>query len=94
MTRLPPALLLAALLGGCATREGLPPEPVEERHLSEDDQVRIAELKVRGQAQQITVQNKSGQLKGSQYEIVPVTPARDPSQPGQGGGQRVWSFSF
>ncbi len=90
MKRLPVALLLLALLPAWAES----PEPAVERKTSEDDQVRIEELKVRGQTQRITVKNKSGQLKGSQYDIVPVTPARDPSQPGQGGGQRVWSFSF
>lgn len=90
MKRLPVALLLLALLPAWAES----PEPAVERKTSEDDQVRIEELKVRGQTQRITVRNKSGQLKGSQYEIVPVTPARDPSQPGQTGGQRVWSFSF
>lgn len=94
MKRLAPALLLFALLGGCASRQGLPPEPAVEENKAEDDQVRIDELKVRGQTQRITVVNKSGQFKGTQYEILPVQPQNDPSKPGQSGGQRVWIFPF
>ena len=85
------ALLLAALAAAAEA-----PEPAVQRQVSEDDNVRVEELRVRGLTQRIVVRNKA--LKGSrgeEYEIVPGTPARDPSQPGSGTGQRVWQlFSF
>ena len=70
-----------------------PPEPKVQRQVSEDDNVRIEELKVRGQTQRIVVKSKL--LKGQEYEIVPTSPAHDPSQAGTSNGQRVWHlFSF
>ncbi|MGC4075707.1 MAG: hypothetical protein QM702_01470 [Rubrivivax sp.] len=64
------------------------PEPAVQRQVSEDDNVRIEELKVRGQTQSITVRSKLPGVKP--YEIVPSSGARDPSQPGDLSGQRVW----
>lgn len=64
------------------------PEPAVQRQVSEDDNVRIEELKVRGQTQSITVHSKVPGVKP--YEIVPSSGARDPSQPGDLSGQRLW----
>ncbi|MBK1686083.1 hypothetical protein CKO37_01010 [Rubrivivax gelatinosus] len=64
------------------------PEPAIQRQVSEDDNVRIEELKVRGQTQSITVRSKLPGVKP--YEIVPSSGARDPSQPGDLSGQRLW----
>jgi len=60
------------------------PEPVVEYTIIEDDGARIDELKVRGEAQAVSVRTK-GPLK-SQYEIVM------PRKGSSGGavGQRVW----
>ncbi len=67
-----------------------PKEPVVQRTVTEDDLVRIEEVKVRGQMQSITVKSK---IRGiASYEIVPASGARDPSQPGNTAGQRLWNF--
>jgi 3-oxoacyl-ACP reductase-like protein len=70
------------------------PEPKVQRIVSEDDNVRIDELRVRGQTREIVVQHKA--ISGSRYEILPDGGGRDPSsQDGRGAGQRVWRlFSF
>jgi hypothetical protein len=91
------ALLLpaAALLvhGGALAAEPKPvPEPNVQRLVTEDDQVRIEELRVRGQTQSITVKSKIPGV--APYQIVPASGARDPSQPGGAAGQRVWHFTF
>ena len=69
-------------------------EPNVQRIVSEDDNVRIDELRVRGQTTQIVVQSKTA--GGSRYEILPGEAGRDPSlQDKRGAGQRVWRlFSF
>jgi hypothetical protein len=93
------ALLAAAALTACcaataaeapAARPPAPAEPVVQRSVTEDDAVRIEELRVRGETQTITVTNKQRALRGTQYEVVPPSGARDPSQKGQSNGQRVW----
>jgi hypothetical protein len=72
-----------------------PPEPVVQHRITEDDQVRIEEVRVRGQTQSITVTSKVRGWKGRQYEVVPPSGARDPSQAGHSNGQRVWHlFDF
>jgi hypothetical protein len=70
------------------------PEPNVQRIVKEDDNVRIDELRVRGQTREIVVQHKA--ISGSRYEIIPGEGGRDPStQDGRGAGQRVWRlFSF
>jgi hypothetical protein len=69
------------------------PEAAVERLVSEDDNVRIEELRVRGQTKSITVHNKTA--GGSRYEIIPSDGGRDPSQDKRPTGQRVWQmFSF
>jgi hypothetical protein len=76
-----------------APRAGRFPEAAVERLVSEDDNVRIEELRVRGQTKSITVHNKTA--GGSRYEIIPSDGGRDPSQDKRAAGQRVWQmFSF
>ena len=67
-------------------------EPKVEHIVTEDDGVRIEELRVRGQTQRIVVQSKLGS-RTRPYEIVPANGGRDLSQDqGKGAiGQRVWS---
>jgi hypothetical protein len=96
-------VLCAGLLAACAlpalAQEATPapssrPEPKVERLVTEDDAVRIEELRVRGQTQRIVVHPKKG---GAAYEIVPADGARDLSQSTSraGAGQRVWNlFNF
>jgi hypothetical protein len=67
-------------------------EPRIQHQVTEDDAVRIDELRVRGATQSITVTNKAGALKGSQYQVLPQGADRDPSQNGQAAGQSVWRF--
>ena len=86
-----PALVccLAAALGACAL--ALPPRVVEagpQRLVSEDDQVRIEELRLRGQTQRLTVQPKGG--SGRPYEILQPPPGADATQHRDAAGQRVW----
>jgi hypothetical protein len=65
-------------------------EPNVQHTVVEDQQVRIEELKVRGQAQRVVVQPKGAGLKP--YEIVTGDASRDPSTAGRGAmGQRVWN---
>jgi hypothetical protein len=70
------------------------PEPNVQRIVSEDDNVRIDELRVRGQTKEIVVHHKA--VAGSRYEILPGEGGRDPStQDKRSGGQSVWRlFSF
>jgi hypothetical protein len=84
--------LLALTLGlaGCA---GMAPrttaEPALQRLVSEDDQVRISELRVRGQTQSISVENKVG--SAPTYQITPAAGGSDPSSAKGTAGQRVWT---
>lgn len=71
----------------------LPPEPVTQRIVVEDEGARIEELRVRGQTRRIVVKPRHA----AEYEIVPANAGRDPSQNranGQPGasGQRVWNL--
>ena len=65
-------------------------EPKVENKVAEDDQVRIEELRVRGEPQRITVRSKLPGVKA--YEIVPANGGRDLSQDKRSAGQRVWSI--
>ena len=89
----PTALLLLAACCTSALADP-PPEPKVERTVAEDDQVRIEELKVRGETTQVTVKNKLS--KAPEYEIV-VNDAGRESAGGtgtglskSGSGTRVW----
>jgi hypothetical protein len=106
---LPAALALAVLaLGpGQAAAEDAPPktataapeprqfpaEPLVQRTVIEDDNVRIVEVRVRGALRSTTVQPKG--LITREYEVLPADGGRDLS-PGPGGsmraaaGQSVW----
>lgn len=90
MTRLTLMLCLAATAAGCA---GLAPgtgsEAALQRLVSEDDQVRITELRLRGQTQRITVDNKDS--AAPRYEITPQAAGSDPSGARTSAGQRVWT---
>jgi hypothetical protein len=102
--RLLPAVVVSVLLGPCGmvgawaqdkpAPEAAKPatEPAVKRTVSEDDKVRIEEVRVRGETKRITVKSKIPGVAA--YEIVPATGARDPSQPGNaaGQGQSVWRF--
>jgi len=78
-------------------QESQPLEPRKnqkiERLHSEDNAVKIDEVRYAGQVQSITVQPK-GDMPA--YEIVPANPARNgDSRRGSTGGERVWNlFNF
>jgi hypothetical protein len=69
-------------------------EPAIRRSSVEDDNLRVDELRVRGETKRITVQGKRG--GPTSYEIVPAEGGRDTSGGAKGSvGQRVWQvFSF
>jgi hypothetical protein len=89
----PTALLLLAACCGSALADP-PPEPKVERTVSEDDQVRIEELKVRGETKKVTVKNKNS--KAPDYEIIVNDAGRESAggtgtgMPKSGSGTRVW----
>jgi hypothetical protein len=96
LTRLLPAAAALALAGAALAqtpadepKAGRTAEPAVQRQVSEDDNVRIEETKVRGQTQNITVHTKRPGVKP--YQVVPSSGARDPSQAGDTAGQRVWN---
>ena len=70
------------------------PEPRIQRTVVEDDNVKIEELRVRGQLQRITVSPKASGVRP--YEIAPPDSGRDPSQQSKGiSGRSLWQlFSF
>jgi len=82
------ALLLAAGLSMPGLVQALETaEPVVVRTVTQDDQVRIEETRVRGAVQRIVVQQKGG---GS-YEITPPSATSDPSRsPTPRSGERRW----
>jgi starvation-inducible outer membrane lipoprotein len=88
------AVLLAAgcALAGCAvapTQAGPQAgEPLVQRLVSEDEHVRVEELRVRGQTQRLSVQPKGTEAKA--YEILPARSGSNPSEHRDGAGQRVW----
>ena len=70
------------------------PDPAIRRTVIEDDQVKIEELRVRGQVQRITISPKASGVRA--YEIAPPDSGRDPSQQSKGiSGHSLWQlFSF
>lgn len=86
------SLFLAALTGHALADP--PPEPQVERSVAEDDQVRIEELKVRGETKKVTVRHKKS--KAPEYEIVVNDAGRESAGgtgtglPKSGSGTRVW----
>lgn len=98
MKTLWPASLSLLLLATAAVRaeEAAAPRPVPEpqvlQQVTEDDKVRIEELRVRGQTKRLTVQPK---IRGvGPYEIAAPEPGRAPADDPK-AGQRVWlSITF
>ena len=86
-----PLSVLALSLLGAVNATAAPadtPEPAVQRTTVEDRDVRIEELRVRGQLQRVVVHSK---IPGVQpYEIVVREPARDASHERRSSGQRVW----
>jgi len=86
------SLLLAAFASSALADP--PPEPKVERNVAEDDQVRIEELKVRGETKKVTVKNKKS--KAPDYEIIVNDAGRESAGgtgtglPKSGSGTRVW----
>lgn len=71
------------------------PEAEARLRVTEDDHVRVEELRVRGESRHIRVQPKAPGARP--YEIVPPTGAQDPSQRGgrPPAGTSLWRmFSF
>jgi hypothetical protein len=96
-TRLPWLLLLAAVAAASVVRAQEPPpskvpEPQVLNQVTEDDHVRIEELRVRGQTKKLTVKPKIKGLDG--YEIVPIDPSKAPSDDTKAGQRVWWSFTF
>ena len=92
MRRLAVPLLIAAFTGSALADP--PPEPKVETTVAEDDQVRIEELKVRGEAKKVTVKNKK--TRAPDYEIIVNDAGRESAGgtgtglPKSGSGTRVW----
>ncbi len=86
--------LVLTLLGGCAGNLSRlaadAGDPAVQNLVAEDDQVRITELRVRGQTQRITVDPKDS--AAPRYEITPAAAGSDPSKARDGAGQRVWTL--
>mgnify|MGYP003333940807 CR=1 FL=1 len=89
---LPATLLAAPAAAVPAEQPPLAGEPEVLQRVTEDDQVRIEELRVRGQTRRLTVQPK---VKGlGAYDIAVPEPGRDPAQDPR-AGQRIWfSLNF
>jgi hypothetical protein len=90
-------LVLAAHAAARAEEPAQPPasrtsEPQVLRQVSEDDNVRIEELRVRGQTRRLTVKPKIPGMDA--YEIATPEPGRGPGDDPK-AGQRVWfSLTF
>jgi hypothetical protein len=76
------------------------PNAATNKHVLEDDNVRIEESRARGEVQSITVQSKVPGVPGyiGAYNIVPLAARKDPSQEGGAAGsagvagKRTWSL--
>jgi hypothetical protein len=74
--------------GGLSAQTQQPTEPPVQRIVVQDDQVRVEEERVRGVTRRVVVKPKDA----AAYEVIPSTPARDPSQPARGNdGKRAWN---
>jgi hypothetical protein len=81
-------LAALAMLAGPVARAEPAPEPAVQRTVSEDDHVRIEELRVRGQTQRVIVRSKTQGV--APYEILTIEGGRDLSQDKRATGRRVW----
>ena len=93
LTHVATTALGLGLLAGCANgplRDAAAQAgaPAVQNLVKEDDQVRITELRVRGQTQRITVDPKDS--GAPRYQITPAAGGSDPSKARDGTGQRVW----
>jgi hypothetical protein len=68
------------------------PEPQVLEQVTEDDNVRIEELRVRGQTRRLTVKPKIKGLDG--YEIAAPEPGRAPADDPKAGQRIWWSIKF
>jgi hypothetical protein len=68
------------------------PEPQVLEQVTEDDNVRIEELRVRGQTKRLTVKPKIKGLDG--YEIATPEPGRAPADDPKAGQRIWWSIKF
>ena len=80
--------LCAGALAGCAGTGQRSADAAPQRLVSEDAQVRIDELRLRGQTQRLTVQPKGDGSRA--YEILQPAPGADAAQHRDATGQRVW----
>lgn len=86
------AAICAAVSAQAEVAAGRSAEPQVLRSVTEDDQVRIEELRVRGQTRRLTVTPK---IKGmDSYEITPPEPGRAPADDPKAGQRVWWSFTF
>jgi len=85
---LPCCLAVMALWTAPALHAEPAPEPAVQRTVSEDDHVRIEELRVRGQTQRVVVRSKTPGV--APYEILTTEGGRDLSQDKRANGRRVW----
>jgi len=84
----PPPQLLAPQAAASAASAAAPAGATKT--VIEDDAVRIEEVRLRGQAQRVTVKNKIPGVKD--YEIIVPPGGKDPSQERGAAGKRAWSF--
>lgn len=68
------------------------PEPQVLEQVTEDDNVRIEELRVRGQTKRLVVKPKIKGLDG--YEIAAPEPGRAPTDDPKAGQRVWWSLKF
>jgi hypothetical protein len=95
-----PALILSALvaaapLARAAEEPAAPrtvPEPQVLNQVTEDDNVRIEELRVRGQTRRLTVKPKIPGMNA--YEIAAPEPGRAPGDDPKAGQRVWWSITF
>jgi hypothetical protein len=83
-----PCCLAVMALAASPVARAESPEPAVQRTVSEDDHVRIEELRVRGQTQRVVVRSKTPGV--APYEILTTEGGRDLSQDKRANGRRVW----
>jgi hypothetical protein len=84
----PHSIALAGSILLCGAAWAAEPEAEIKRVVIEDDQVRIEELRVRGQVQQVIVRHKRS--AAPDYQIIIPEGGRDLSKDRRATGQRVW----
>lgn len=88
---IPVALALLLSITPWLSATAAEPDPEIKRTVVEDDQVRIEQLRVRGQVQQVIVRNKGS--AAPDYQIIITSPGgQDLSKNRGAAGQRVWNL--